>query len=89
MIVRICILGLCAAWFFGVMLPNAGPFPELAPTPGEAEAAVRARFLAVVVYTVVFAVAAGGILVGWKRRSRGELVGWLALALLALLAVLG
>lgn len=89
MTVRICILSLCAAWFFGVMLPNAGPFPELAPTPGEAEAAFRARFLAVVTYAVGYAVAVGGILVGWKQRSRWELAGWLALAVLALLTVLG
>jgi hypothetical protein len=86
--IRLCILGLCAARFFGVLLPNAGSFPELASTPDEAEAAVRARFLAVVIYAVGYAVAAGGILVEWKRRSRWELVGWLALAVLALLPVL-
>lgn len=81
---RAAALALWGIWIFGIMLPNLGPFPELQSTPEEARRAEVLRGTWIAGYSLGFLLASGCILVGGKRNTRWEKVGWLVLVGLSL-----
>jgi hypothetical protein len=69
---------------FGIVLPNVGPFPELMPEAGSKKQAESLEVKRTLSYLIGFALAAGWIWIGWRRKSRWELLGWVLLVILTL-----
>ena len=86
--VRVVVLVVSAMIHFGIILPNAGPFPEMQPNAVASQRAALAHEWLMVCYVLSFVTAAGFILVGAKRQSRWEMVGWMVLVAMFLLPAL-